>query len=75
MSGIIWIICWLFTVGVAVDPSDKSKKWLIPVAVVAWPLLLGCCVRSHLSNATHQARSDSDVALNAVVGASARRGK
>jgi len=50
MIGIVWIIGWLFTLGVAVDPSDKSEKWLIAATVVAWPLLLGCCVRSHLSN-------------------------
>ena len=50
MSGILWIIGWLFTCGLAIDPSDKSAKWLIPASVVAWPLLLGCFVKSHLSN-------------------------
>ena len=50
MSLVIWIIGWLFTCGVAVDPADKSDRWLIPLSVVAWPLLLGCTVRFHLSN-------------------------
>jgi hypothetical protein len=50
MAGIIWIIGFLFTCGVAIDPSAKSAKWLIPVSIVAWPLLLGCFVKSHLSN-------------------------
>ena len=51
MSLVIWIIGWLFTCGVVVDPADKSDRWLIPLSVVAWPLLLGCTVRFHLSNA------------------------
>ena len=46
ITGIIWIIGWFFTVGVVVDPFDKSERWVIPVAVVAWPLLLGCWVRT-----------------------------
>jgi len=52
MPFIIWIIGWLFTAGVAIDPSDKSAKWLIPLSAVAWPLLLGCWVKSVLSNVT-----------------------
>jgi len=51
MPFIVWIIGWLFTAGVSIDPGDKSAKWLIPVSAVVWPLLLGCWVRSHISTA------------------------
>ena len=46
MSLVIWYIGWLFTLGAAIDPEDKSAKWMIPVSVVAWPLMLGCFVKS-----------------------------
>jgi hypothetical protein len=51
MSGVLWIIGWMFTCGLVIDPAEKSAKWIIPVSVGVWPLLLGCFVNSLLSNA------------------------
>lgn len=47
---LIWFIGWMFTCGVIFDPSDKSAKWLIPISLVYWPLLLGIWVNHQFSN-------------------------
>ena len=58
MPGVIWIIGWMFTLGVAIDPSDKSAKWMMLLAMVMWPLMLGCWVKNVCSNSCGQTPAD-----------------
>lgn len=45
MPEIIWIIGWLFTTGVTIDPKHKSVMWMVPLTLLLWPLLLGITVK------------------------------
>ena len=42
----IWVIGYLFTLGLTLDPNEKREAWLSLGAILLWPLMLGTYFRN-----------------------------